>query len=166
MKKLLTLFFVIVLGMGLKASAVDITKVDKVLPSDEMFMDMAVTAAKKSMASNTGASGAVIILNGAWRATGTPEGEKTAEEAAFAKSRLTKLNNAVVYTINEPITEVINFLNSLGVDAIYFANPRQVVIAAGIYPATAYDDSQVDSSVKQAPIYWLPFDEAADLIAK
>lgn len=166
MKKIFAIMLVVIMSLGVKASAIEITKVDKVMPADEMFMDMAVTAAKKSIASKTGAAGAVIILNGAWRATGTPEGDKTAEEVAFSKSRLSKLNNATVYTINEPTTAVINFLNSLGVDAIYFANPRQVVIEAGIYPASAYDDSALDTSVKQAPVYWLPFDEAADLIAK
>ena len=166
MKKLLVFFLIAVIGLGIKAQAIEITKVDKVMPADEMFMDMAVTAAKKSVASQTGASGAVIILNGAWRATGTPEGDKTAEESAFAKSRLSKLDNAIVYTINEPVTAVVNFLNSLGVEAIYFANPRQVVIAAGIYPASAYDDEAIDTALRQAPLYWLPFDDAADLIAK
>ena len=164
MKKIFTLVIAAILGLGMNASALDITTVDKVEPTDEMFMDMAVTAAKKSIASNSPAAGAVIILNGAWRATGTPEGDKTAEEVAYSRSRLSKLANAKVYTIDEPTTAIVNFLNSLGVEAIYFANPREVVIAAGIYPASAYDDSALDTSVKQAPMYRLPFAEAEALL--
>ena len=164
MKKLLSLLTVVILSLGTSVFAIEITKVDKVRPTDDMFMDMAVTSAKKSVASKGAASGAVIILNGAWRATGTPEGEKTAEEVAYSKSRLSKLNNAVVYTINEPPTTVVNMLNSLGVEAIYFSNPRDVVIAAGIYPASAYDDSKLDTSGYQAPFYIMPFAEAAALL--
>lgn len=144
--------------------AFEITKVDKVQPTDELFMDMAVSAAKKSMASNTGPSGAVIILNGAWRATGTPEGGKTPEEAAFAKSRLSNLKNAVVYTVNEPTTATVNLLNELGVGAIYFTNPREAVVAVGIYPASAYDDSKLNTAGYQAPVYQLAFPEASLLL--
>ena len=163
MKKLMTLLLAALVG-ACTVFATDITKVDKVKPTDEMFMDMAVAAAKKSVASKGAPSGAVIILNGAWRSTGTPEGGKTAEETAYAKSRLTKLNNATVFTVNEPTTEVINFLNTLGVDAIYFVNGRDVVVAAGVYPASAYDDSALDTSVKQAPIFCIPFPEAESLL--
>ena len=164
MKKLVLLLMVTLLTATSGVCGVEITRVDKVQPTDEMFMDMAVTAAKKSVASNNVASGAVIILNGAWRATGTPEGNNGAEDAAFSKSRLSNLRNAKVYTINEPPTAVINRLNALGVEAIYFANPREAVIAAGIYPASAYDDSALDASVKQAPVYLIPYDDAEALL--
>lgn len=165
MKKIITLLLAVV-AIAFTSNAVVITTVDKVKPTDEMFMDMAVTAAKKSAASMGVPSGAVIILNGAWRATGVPDAKQTAEEVAVSKSRLSKLNNATVFTVNEPTTAVINLLNSLGVDAIYFANPRDVVVAAGIYPASAYDDNAVDTSVKQAPVYHLPFAEAGTLLKK
>ena len=164
MKKILSLLAIALVSFGVKVAAIDITTVDKVEPTDEMFMDMAVTAAKKSVASSGVPSGAVIILNGAWRATGTPEGAKTAEEVAVAKSRLNRLANANVYTVDEPTTAVVNMLNSLGVSAIYFTNPRDVVVAAGIYPASAYDDSALDTSVKQAPIYRLPYADAEALL--
>lgn len=164
MKKFVVLLIAALFGINSSLMAYEITIVDKVKPTDEMFMDMAVTAAKKSVASNTGASGAVIILNGAWRATGTPEGDKTAEKVAYEKSRLTNLKNAIVFTVNEPTTDTVNQLNKLGVEAIYFANPRDVVVAAGIYPAEAYDDAALDTSVNQAPVYRLAFPEAAALI--
>lgn len=165
MKKILILLFVLTVSFA-SVRAIDITRVEKVQPTDEMFMDMAVTAAKKSVASNSVPSGAVIILNGAWRATGSPENGKTAEEVAVSKSRLAKLTNATVYTVNEPSTATVNMLNSLGVTAIYFAIPRDVVVAAGIYPASAYDDGALATDVKQAPMYLLPFAEAEALVKK
>lgn len=165
MKKIVFAIVTAFLALGcLQTRAIDITKVDKIAPTDEIFMDMAVSAAKKSIASNTGPSGAVIILNGAWRATGTPEGGKSPEEVAYAKSRLSNLANATVYTVNEPTTDVINLLNSLGVTAVYFANPRDAVVAAGIYPASAYDDSRLNTAGKQAPVYLLAFPDASALL--
>lgn len=166
MKKTLTLLVAAIIGFGMNVFAVDITVVDKVKPTDEMFMDMAVTAAKKSVASKNPAAGAVIILNGAWRATGVPEGGKTAEEVAVSKSRLSTLKHSTIYTVNEPTAAVINMLNSMGVDAIYFANPRDAVIAAGIYPASAYDDESIEVSEYQAPVYQMPVSDAASLLKK
>lgn len=164
MKKSLTLFIAALMTVfGFSLYALDISKLEKAGPNDEWFMDMAVTAAKKSVASKQAPSGAVIILNGAWRATGTPEGNKTPEENAYAKSRLENLANAVVYTVNEPTTATVNFLSQLGVEAIYFANPRDVVVAAGIYPASAYDDAAI-TATRVAPMYLLTFDEASNLL--
>lgn len=165
MKKILFILATL-LCLGATAKTVVITNVDKVQPTDEMFMDMAVTAAKKSAASNNVPSGAVIILNGAWRATGIPENGKTAEEVAVSKSRLTKLKNASVYTVNQPTSEVINMLSELGVDAIYFANGKEAVIAAGIYPASAYDEELINADIKQAPVMRLPLTDAAALLKK
>ena len=142
----------------------NITKADKVSPSDEMFIDMAVMAAKKSVADGNAPNGAVVIVNGAWKSTGIPADDKTAEIVAFEKSRKSNLENATVYTVNEPTTSTLNALNKAGVEAIYFVNPRGEVIAAGIYPASAYDDSALDTSVKQAPMYRLPFAEAEALL--
>lgn len=164
MKKSLTILLTIMLGCLFNARAIDISPVDKASPTDEIFMDMAVSAAKKSIASGNAPAGAVIILNGAWRATGTPEGNRTPEEVAWGKARLDNLKNAVVYTVNEPVTDVVNLLNSLGVSAIYFTNPRTRVIQSGIYPATAYDDAKLDTSLKAAPMYMLAFPEASQLL--
>lgn len=163
MKKLLTIILAVVLSTGFCSYALDVEKVTNVKQTDEMFMDMAVSAAKKSVASGGAPSGAVIILNGAWRSTGTPDGDKTAEESAVAKSRLTSLANAVIYTVNEPVTAVINLLEKMGANAIYFTNPRDAVIAAGVYPASDYNDNNLDSGA-QIPLYLLPYSDAEALL--
>ena len=165
-KKILFIAFTMFLIGVTSLRAYEVSKIDEAGPADVRFMDMAVSAAKKSMASQGPASGAVIILNGAWRSTGIPESGKTAEEVAYLKSRLSKLNQATVYTVNEPITAIVNLLNGAEVEAIYFTNPREVVVEAGIYPASAYDDSAIDSSISQAPVYQLPFEDAMLLLSK
>lgn len=162
MKKFLAIILAIV-GIGYAVNAYDITKVDKVKPTDSMFMDMAVTAANKSVASKTGPTGAVIILNNAWRSTGIPTAGKTAEQVAVEKSRLNSLANAIIFTVAEPTTEDINMLNAKGVEKIYFAIPRDKVIAKKVYPAEAYNDEALDTSVKQAPIMQIEFAEAEAL---
>lgn len=145
-------------------AGVPITKVDKIAPTDEVFMDMATTAAVKSKSANGLPCGAVIILNGAWRSTGNAHGDMTAEQDAAAKSRLSSLANATVYTVNEPTTEAYLDLCRLGADAIYFVNPRQVVIAKGIYPASAYDDSKIDAGVNAVPLKQMQYADAAALL--
>lgn len=147
-------------------AGVPITKVDKVEPTDAIFMDMAVTAAKKSISEKGKPCGAVIILNKAWRSTGIPTADKTAELVAFEKSRRQTLKNAVIYTVNEPTTDTYITLCEAGVEAIYFANPREAVIAAGIYPASAYDDSKISPDLIQAPLNCMTDPEAASLIKK
>lgn len=165
MKKIALILMAAIVAVGTFAG-VNITKVDKVAPTDEMFIDMAVTAAKKSKAETGVASGAVVILNGAWRSTGIPADGKTAEKVAFEKSRRQTLKNATVYTLNEPTTETYNMLNNLGVEAIYFVNPREAVVAAGIYPASAYNDEAIDTSISQAPMTCLPYADGEALLKK
>lgn len=164
MKKIIVILSVLIMSFGMTLSALDFTTVSELSNNDEMFMDMAVSAAKKSAASNNPAAGAVIIRSGAWRSTGTPDADKTAEEVAYIKSRLSNLAGASVYTVNEPITMVVNLLNSLGVDAIYFSNTRDEVVAAGVYPASAYNDDKLDKTVKQAPVIRLIFEDASMLL--
>lgn len=166
MKKTFTFILLTFLSLNLSINAIDITKVDRVEPTDVMFIDMATAAAKKSIASGGAPSGAVIILNGAWRSTGTPSGDKTAEEVAVTKSRLDKLNQAVIYTVNEPTTDVINMLESLGINAIYFVNGRDAAVAAGVYPSSAYDDSKLDNSTTHSNIYQIGYPDAEQLLKK
>ena len=109
---------------------------------DDMYMDMAVVTAKKAVRNGNKPTGAVIILNGVWRAEGTAKGDKTAELVAFENSRLADLHNATVYTVNEPTTATYNALVEAGVQGIVYANPREAVVSAGIYPSSAYDDSK------------------------
>ena len=167
MKKILTFFALIaIFAVATVSAGVPITKVDKVAPTDEIFMDMAVTAAKKSVAEGKAPCGAVIILNGAWRSTGTPTASATAEENAFAKSRRQTMSNSTIYTIVEPTTEVYNTICNLGADAIFFVVGRDEAVAKGIYPASAYDDSKIDASLTPVPMSQLPYADAQNLVAK
>ena len=52
-------------------AGIPITKVDKIDPTEEIYMDMACTAASKSVASKGKPCGAVVILNRAWKGSGT-----------------------------------------------------------------------------------------------
>lgn len=150
---------------GTALAGVPITKVDKVEPTHEMFMDMATTAARKSIAENGLPCGAVVILNGAWRSTGTAaEGGSSAEENAIAKSRRQNLANATIYTVNEPTTAAYNTICRYGVDAVYFVNSRADVVARGIYPASAYDDSKIDSTLTLVPMKQISYADAANLL--
>lgn len=164
MKKLFVFAAVICAVVLSTLAGVPITKVDKIAPTDEIFMDMATTAASKSIQSKGLPCGAVIILNGAWIATGTPTANATAEQNAIAKSGRTSLANASIYTINEPTTEAYNDICRFGADAVYFVNPREVVIAKGIYPASAYDDSKIDSTLTQVPLRQMSYPDATALL--
>lgn len=164
-KFILTVAFIAALVGSMAWAGVPITLVDRIEPTDEVFIDMATTAAVKSKAQGGLPCGAVIILNGAWRSTGTAKrGGETAEEAAVAKSRLSSLQNARVYTVNEPTTEAYLTLCRQGADAIFFVNPRQDVIAAGVYPASAYNDNLVDSTVNVVPLTCISYPDAQRLL--
>lgn len=144
-----------------------ITQVDKVEPTDEIFMDMAITAAKTNVEQGQPPCGAVVVLNGAPpRRAGRASATVTAEEDAIAKAGRKSLANAVIYTVNEPTAEAYNAICRSGADAVYFCNPRAEVIAAGIYPATAYDDSRIDSTLTPVPLKHLPMPEGIRLVTK
>jgi tRNA(Arg) A34 adenosine deaminase TadA len=166
MKKLFIIAaLVLAVLCGTAIAEVPITTVDKVEPTDEMFMDMATTAAKKSIAEEGLPCGAVVILNGAWRSTGTAaEGGSSAEENAIAKSRRQSLKNASIYTVNEPTTAAYNTICRYGVDAVYFVNSRDKVVAKGIYPASAYDDSKIDTTLTLVPLKQIKYAEAESLV--
>ena len=165
MKKFFALLALAAL-VGLNSLAgVPITKVDKIAPTDEVFMDMAVTAAKKSMADGKAPCGAVVILNGAWRSTGTPSGTTTAEDSAISKSRRQTLSNSTIYTIVEPTTEAYNTICQLGADAVYFVIGRDEAVERGIYPASAYDDSKLQEGVQAVPLKQMPYGDASSLVA-
>ena len=163
MKKLLTF----VAGVAVAAAAlaqVSISKVDRVQPNDEIFMDMAVTAANRAKAAGQKATGAVVILNGAWKATGTPEGGVTPEENAIVKTRRTSLPGAAVYTVNQPTTAAMNAMMRTDVEVVYFVNPSAAAVEAGIYPAEAYDPSGLDTTLTPVPLKQLPYPPAQQLL--
>ncbi len=145
-------------------AGVPITKVDKIDPTENIYMDMACTAASKSVASKGKPCGAVVILNRAWKGSGTATADATAEQNAIAASRLPDLEFADVYTICEPTTEAYNDMCRMGAQTCYFVIPRDVVVAKGIYPAEAYDDSKIDASVTPVPLKQMAFPEAEKLV--
>lgn len=142
----------------------NITKVDKISPTDEVFMDMAVTAAQTAKGQGLKPCGAVVILNGAWRSTGMPAAGKTAEAAAIDKSRRTRLTNGTIYTINQPTSEAVNAINASGAEAVYFVNPAEAVIAAGIYTAADYDPAKIDTTLVAVPMHQLIYAPASALL--
>lgn len=138
---------------------VQITKVDKIQPNEEVFMDMAVSAAKTSVADNGLPCGAVVILNGAWRSTGMPSNEISAEQTAINKARTKSLGNAAVYTVVQPTAAACKAIAESGVGAVYFAIPADKAIAAGIYPASAYEGADAPTRFVQ-----IDFPEADSLV--
>ncbi len=165
MKKVVALFFIMTLLIsGYALAELPITKVDKVNPNDEIFMDMALTSAKTSVEEGGLPCGAVVILNGALRSAGQPTEVATAEETAIAMSRRKKLTNGVIYTINEPTSEAYNVICRSGAEAVYFVNPKEVVIAKGIYNADAYDEAKVDTTLTKVPMNCMDFPEAEKFI--
>lgn len=149
---------------GSVLAAVPITKVDKVSPTDEIYMDMATSAASKAAKGKGLPCGAVVILNNAFRSAGTASADVTAEQNAIAKAGLSSLQNAVIYTVNEPTTDAYNDICRFGADAVFFVNPREKVIEAGIYPASAYDDSRIDTGLTQVPMKQLDYSDAEALL--
>lgn len=165
MKKIIALPILGLLAVA-AAAITPITKVDKIAPTDEVFMEMAVTAAQTAQSRGLAPCGAVVILNGAWRSTGMPSEGTTAEEAAIAGSRRKSLVNASIYTVNRPTSEAVNAIRRSGADAVYFVNDADEVVAAGIYPAEAYDEALVDTTLAPVPMYRMDYDGARQLIVK
>lgn len=143
---------------------VNITKVDKVKPTDEMFMEMAVTAAQKAVADGLKPGGAVVILNGAWRSTGLPAAGTTPEENAISKARTTKLGNAKIFTINQPTTAALNAIMAAGVEAVYFVNAADQVVAAGIFTEEDYDPAGLNGELAPVPTYQMDYAPAAKML--
>lgn len=143
-----------------------ITKVDRIAPTDQIYMDMATEAAKEAKKAGEKADGAVVILNNAFHSSGKPSGNTSAAQNAIGKARVTSLENAKIYTVNEPTTETLNAMSRRKAQAVYFVNSREDVVKAGIYPAEAYDDSKIDTTVTQVPMHRMVYEAASELIGK
>lgn len=156
MKKIVLLAILIVAALGAWAQTPT--------AADRLYMDMAVTAAAKSKADGGKADGAVIILNRAFKASGIPGNGMTAEQNAVAKSRLKDLANATVYTVNEPVTAVINLLSRLGAKEVVYVNPRTATVAAGINTSSEYNDSELDTTTPRVPMRRINWPEASALL--
>jgi len=159
MKKIFAAFTAIAICVATYAQ-VNISKTDKANPSDDIFIDMAVTAGKQAKASGEKPCGAVIILNGAWKATGTPTATETAEENAISKSRLKSLKGARVYTVIEPTTKALEAISQAGADAVYYAITSDDAIESGIYTAEEYTPSKT----AKVPSIWIDYIPALDLL--
>lgn len=145
-------------------AGIPISKNDKISPIDEIWMDMAVTVAKTNIEEGTIPCGTVIVFNGKLQSTGQATEKATSIETAIAMSRLNSLANAVIYTVNEPTAEAYNAICKAGADAVFFVNPKEKVIAAGVQPAEAYDESKLDTSLTQVPVKQMDYEDAAALL--
>lgn len=165
MKKTIRLaFLMLFVACGLVAHAdYPISKVDRVQPNDMIFMDMAVGAARSSVAKKGKPCGAVLILNGAFNATGMPSATKSAEEDAISKGR-GKMSNAVLYTVNEPTSAAYIAICVSGVGKVVFANPKDAVIASGVATAADYEEVALPEGVKATPMVCIDFTDAATLL--
>ena len=163
MQKIL-LFLALFMAMTATAQ-VEISKTERANPDDDVFMDMAVSVAQTSVAQGYKHCGAVVILNGAWRASGMPVGGKTAEQDALARTRRTTVPGAAVYTVNEPTTEALDAMRAAQVSTVYYVNPREDVVAAGVYDADAYAPSQRED-LPQIKVVRIDYAPARALVGK
>ncbi len=143
---------------------VTLSPTEKATPGDEIFMDMAVTAATRATAAGLKPAGAVIIMNGAWKATGMPSATLTPEEDAINKTRRTSLDGACVYTVNRPTTAALNAMARAGVSQVVYVNPADSVVAAGVYPAEAYDPDGADTTLTPVPMFMMNYPPAAEIL--
>lgn len=165
MKKVLFLLVAVaILFSSTMFAAVPISKNDKISPVDEIWMDMAVTVAKVNVEEGGIPCGSVVVLNGKLQSTGQATEKATSVETAIATSKLRTLENAVIYTLNEPTAEAYNAICKAKADAVYFVNPKEKVIAAGAQSADAYDESKLDSTLTQVPVKQMDYADAAALL--
>lgn len=166
MKKKLYIFAALlatIFSVSFNASAVlPISKVGMIMPDDMVYIDMATSAAKSAVASGDKADGAVIIKNSAPVATAGA----TAVSNAIDKAGVAALKDAVIYTVNQPqITDLVT-LSKSGAKTIYFVNGADRVVAAGIYPAEAYDETAIPAGHTITPMIQLEYPDAQKLLDK
>lgn len=154
----------VIAGVPSAAAQVNISRTEATKPTDEVFMDMAVTVAQTAVAQGHKPSGAVIALNGAWRASGMAVGGRTAEQDAIARSRRTSLPTAVVYTINQPTDEAVDAMAAAGIKTVYYVNPFEDVVAAGAGTSDSYAGASTPR--EDISIIRLDYQPAADLLKK
>lgn len=165
MKKVMFLLVAVVtLVSNTMFAAVPISKNDKITPVDEIWMDMAVTVATVNVEEGGIPCGSVVVFNGKLQSSGQATEKATSIETAIATSKLRTLENAVIYTVNEPTAEAYNAVCKAKADAVYFVNPKEKVIAAGVQPAEAYDESKLDATLVQVPVKQMDYEDAAALL--
>ncbi len=139
---------------------VTITKLDRVAPTDEMYMDMAVSLAKDSK----NGDGAVVILNNAPHATGAATASKSATETALGLVRTKSLKFAKVYVVYEPTSSDINKLAAFKTGEVYFVNSREDAIKAGVHSAEDYDESKIAADLTAPKLNQMDYAPAAALV--
>ncbi|MDE7154233.1 MAG: hypothetical protein K2O00_07315 [Muribaculaceae bacterium] len=146
------------------SAQVPITRVEQYSPTDMVFLDMATDAAKENKSRGMNPNGAVLVVNGEFKASGRSTAGSSAEEIAFKKSHLPSLKGVTVYTVNEPTTAVYQFLCDNNVDAIFFVNGRDAVVKAGIASASDYNDSALPESTVKVTMKQIEFPDASLLL--
>ncbi|MBR5899670.1 MAG: hypothetical protein IKZ14_09430 [Muribaculaceae bacterium] len=164
MKKITLFIVAMVAFVGTMVAALPITKVDRVNPTDEIFMEMAIDQAKESVAEGGLPCGASVVMSNRMLGVGQATDKATAEETAIAMSRKKKLSFATVYTVNEPTAEAYNAICRAGAEMVVFVNSREDVIAKGVYPAEAYEEALVDSALTKVPMTQLDNASAAAVL--
>lgn len=164
MKKIALLIITVVAVVDSMVAALPITKVDRVNPTDEIFMEMALDQAKESVAEGGLPCGASVVKSNRMLGVGQATEKATAEETAIAMSRKKKLDFATVYTVNEPTAEAYNVICRAGVETVVFVNSREDVIAKGVYPAEAYDETLIDSTLTKVPMTQMDYAGAETLL--
>ncbi|MDE7426274.1 MAG: hypothetical protein K2M79_00545 [Muribaculaceae bacterium] len=150
MKKFILTLFGALMCASAATAQIEITKVDAFNGSEAAFMDMAVTAAESSVVDGGVADGAVIILNGAWHATGKPANGKSSIEVALSKARKKNLKEAVIYSVAQPTTAAGKALAEAAVKEVVFLIPAERVVANGIYKQEDYTHAETDSEETSA----------------
>lgn len=151
-------------GIPSAKAQVPVTRVEQYSPTDMVFLDMATEAAKDNKSRGLQPNGAVLVVNGDFRASGRSTATSSAEETAFKKSRLTSLKGVTVYTVNEPTTSIYKFLCENGIGAIYFVNGRDAVVKAGVAQSSDYNDSSLPATLVKVPMFQIEFPDAGLLL--
>ncbi len=129
--------------------------------SEGVFLDIAVDMAKAAAAKSEPAGGTAIILNGAFHSAG--KGSQP-EIDALDKAHARQLDNAVVYTVNEPCNQAWIAMSQRGVSRVVYVNPASEVIAAGIYTAADYDPAAIPQDGYMTPKQHIDYPAAAAII--
>ena len=164
MKKIIALILVLISFNGLFAD-ITISKDDKFVPDESMvWMGMAVDEAHDNVDAKGLPCASVLVYNKSFRSLGVTTEKATSIETAIAMSRLSSLENTDIYTVNEPTSEEYNAICKAGADVVYFANPKEEVIKAGVYTAEDYDEAKIDTTIRQVTIVQVDCDVAKDLL--
>jgi deoxycytidylate deaminase len=145
--KQFTLILTLLAALSSAAQSIDLQS-RKPSTRDEMFIDMAVTAARKALNDGNAPAGAVIVANGAWRATGIPSAAASAEENAIADLRNVDPAKATVYTLNYPSAAALAAIARAKIPTVVYVNTQQQLISANIAaPADFGSDPSISFSI-------------------